>query len=321
MAGAGLAQPPVVLINTANSITQKYFTPIIADSIFKPSPAWWRMVRMGRKLEGGGSIVWPIITTEESTGGAYYGTQSLTTDAVDSVVPAELQWKFYYQSIVIPYTDFLLNAGPTQAVSLIRAKEEIAMGSLLQKLSRAIYGVSPNNTSIDLDNLITALTGSGTYAGITINSTYWEGNGGAGPTSGGNVSLANMQTDYGSATFGNEEPDTCLTTQAGWNAYWALLQTNQRFIRDEETIRGGFKNHLMFNNAVVLHDQFCPAGDMIFLTSKYSRPVFHQDDYFKVEPFIRPTTQRVIISQIYVTLNLRLLTLRQHALRTSIANA
>ena len=321
MAGAGLAQPPVVLINTANAISQKYFTPIIADAFFKPSPTWWRVVRLGRKLEGGGSIVWPVISAEELQGGAYYGTQTLDTSTTDSVNPAELQWKFYYQSIVVPYTDFLLNAGPTQAVSLIRAKEEIAMGSLLQKLSRAIWGVSPNNTSIDLDSILSALSSSGTYAGITINSTYWECNGGSGPSSGSALSLANMQSDYGSATFGNEEPDTIITTQAGWNAYWNLLQPSQRFIRDDETTRGGFKNHLMFNNAVVLHDQFIPAGDMVMLTSKYARPVFHQDDYFKVEPFIRPTNQRVIVSQIYVTMNLRLLTLRQHAARTGITNA
>ena len=320
-AGAGLSQPPVVLINTANAITQKYFAPLLADSIFKPSPTLWRMTRQGKKLEGGGSLTWPIISQEETSGGAYYGAQNLNTDSFDSVTPAELQWRFYYQTIAIPYTDYLLNDGAFQSVSLIRAKEEIAMGSLLQKLARAVYGVSPNNTSIDLDSIITALSGSGSYAGITINTTYWECNGGTGPTSGGAVSLANMQTDYGSATYGNEEPDSIITTQSGWNAYWVLLQAQQRFMRDEETTRGGFKNHLMFNNAVVLHDQFVPAGDMVMLTSKYARPVFHEKDYFKVDPFIRPTGQRVIVSQIWVTMNLRFLTLRQHALRTGISNA
>ena len=60
---------------------------------------------------------------------------------------------------------------------------------------------------------------------------------------------------------------------------------------------------------------------MYFLTSKYASPVFLDRDYFTVEPFIKPTNQRVIVSQIYVALNLRMLTLRQHSRRTGISNA
>jgi hypothetical protein len=318
--GAQLSQPPVALINTANAFTNKYFQPVLADSVFKPSPTWWRVTRMGMELKGGGAIVWPVVTSEETTGGAYYGAQLLDTSAQDSAQPAELQWKFYYQSIVIPYTDVLLNSGPGEVIPLVRAKEEIAMGSLLQKLSRALYAVSPNNTSDDLDSLLSGLSGSGTYAGITIGG-QWECNGGSGPASGSALSLANMQSDYGSCTYGNEEPDTIITTQAGWNAFWALMQPNQRFVNDEETTRAGFKNHLMFNNAVVLHDQFVPSGDMIFLTTKYASPVFNPADFFTVEPFIRPSNQRVIVSQIFVMMNMRLLTLRQHGIRTSITNA
>jgi hypothetical protein len=41
-------------------------------------------------------------------------------------------------------------------------------------------------------------------------------------------------------------------------------------------------------------------------------------DYFVVEPFVRPTNQRVIASQVFVALNIRLLTLRQHARATGI---
>ena len=316
--GAQLTQPPVSLLNTMNAVSQKYFSPILADSVFKPSPTYWRLTRMGKKFDGGAAIVWPVATTEETSGGAYYGTQVLDTTVQDSVQPAELQWKYYYQTIAIPVTDLLMNAGRTQVISLLRTKQEMAMGSLLQKLSRAIYNVSPNNTSLDLDSLTSALSSSGTYAGITIASP-WESNGGAGPTAvGGVLSMTNLQTLYGTAVFGNEEPDTMTTTQAIWNELWVLIQANQRFIHDEETTRAGFKNHLMFNNAVVLHDQFVPSQEAYLLTSKYASPVFMERDYFVVEPFVRPTNQRVIASQVFVALNIRLLTLRQHARGTGI---
>ena len=251
--GAQLSQPPVALISTMNGVTQKYFAPVLADSIFKPSPTYWRLTRLGKKFDGGGAIVWSVGLSEEVQGGAYYGTQVLDTSLSDSVSPAEIQWKWYYQSITVPMTDLLMNGGRSQVISLVKAKEEMAMGSLLQKLSRAIYGTAPNNTSIDLDALPNILASSGTYATITI-SGQWQSNGGNGPASGGgNVSVTNMMTDYGNATYGNEEPDTCITTQSGYNAFWALLQTNQRYMRDDETTRAGFKNHLMFNNSVVLN--------------------------------------------------------------------
>ena len=316
--GAQLTQPPVALLNTMNAVSQKYFSPVLADSIFQPSPTYWRLTRMGKKMEGGAAIVWPVTLTEETSGGAYYGTQVLDTTIQDSVQPAELQWKFYYQTIAIPVTDVLMNAGRTQVISLLRTKQETAMGALLQKLARAIYGTAPQNTAIDLDSLPAAMAASGTYAGITLASP-WRSNNGAGPTGiGGALSMTNLQTLYSTAIQGNEEPDTFVTTQAVWNQLWVLMQVNQRYMKDEETTRAGFKNHLMFNNSVALHDGFVPSGEAYFLTSKYASPVFLDRDYFQVEPFVRPTNQRVIASQVFVSLNIRLLTLRQHARATGI---
>jgi len=318
--GSQLFQPPVTLINTMNGLTQKYFAPTLVDSIFQPSPTFWRATRNGRNIDGAGAIVWTVISTEETTGGAYYGTQVLNTALVDSAQPAELEWKFYYQSIVIPTTDIDMNAGPSQVVSLVKAKEEIAMGSLLQKLSRAIYGVAPQNTAIDVDNLPTALTSSGTYANITISSAFWLSAGLNGTRGGGTLSLTEMQLDYGRCTFGNEEPDTVLGTQTGYNNFVNLLTPNQRYF-DEETTRAGFKNHLMFNSAVVLHDQFVPALQQYMITSKYFNPVFMSNNHFRIRPFTMPTNQEIIASRVTVGWNLKLDTLRQHSMHTAMTNA
>src|SRR6266568_1285183 len=155
--GSSLSQPPVTLINTGNAITKKYFTPLLADSIFKPSPVWWTITRLGKKTRGGGSIVWPNVTAEETTGGAYYGVQMLDTTPSDPVQPAEIQWKWYQEAIVIPVVDALMNEGEGEVISLVKSKDETAMGSLLQKLSRAAQGASPQNTAIDLDSIPAAL--------------------------------------------------------------------------------------------------------------------------------------------------------------------
>src|SRR5262245_62024387 len=213
--GVSVSQPPVTLTNTANAISQKHFRPVLVDSIFKPSPSWWRFTRLGRKLQGGAAIVVPVAFTEETTGGAYWGANILDTALTDSVQPAEWQWRHYYQAIVIPYTDLLFNAGPTGVVDLVKAKEEVAMASLLQKLSRALYDVSPQNTSNDIDSLVDGVvTTNNTYGGIDRSvaaNAFWISGNNSGPTSlGANLSLSAIQTEYGKVTFGNEEPDTAL---------------------------------------------------------------------------------------------------------------
>lgn len=322
--GVSVSQPPVVLTNTANSISQKYFAPILADQIFKPSPTWWRMTRMGKKLQGGSAIVWPVVFQEDTPGGAYWGTQILDTSSTDSIQPAELQWKFYDQPITIPYTDVLLNRGAGAVIDLVKAKEETAMASLLQKLSRAVWNTSPQNTSLDLDNIVNwTQSTTNTIAGISRTTNAWWKPGGtqaANRTASGNLSLTDMQLAYGDVTFGNEEPDTIIATQLGFNAYWGLLVGNIRYMRDEETTRMGFKRHLMFNNAVMLHDQFAATQKMLFLNTKYIYPVFHQDDYFQVDPFIRPSNQRILSSFIWVTLNLKVINPRMNQALVSITN-
>lgn len=322
--GVGVSQPPIVLTNTANAISQKYFAPILADQIFRPSPTWWRMTRLGKKLQGGSSIVWPVVFQEETPGGAYWGTQILDTSAVDSIQPAELQWKFYDQPITIPYTDVLLNRGATAVVDLVKAKEETAMASLLQKLSRAMWGTAPQNTSLDLDNLVNWIhTSTNTIGGIDRSANSWWRPGGtnsAPRTASGNLTLTDMQTTYGDVTFGNEEPDTIIATQTGFNAYWGLLVGNIRYMRDEDTTRAGFKRHLMFNNAVVMHDQYATSQSMTYLNTKYIYPCFLSDDYFVVDPFLRPSNQRILSSFIWVTLNVKVVSPRMETALLSITN-
>ena len=319
--GSSLSQPPITLINTSNAYTRKYFTPLLPDSIFTPSPWWWTITRLGKKVKGGGSVVWGPMTSEDTGGGAYWGVQMLDTTPVDQVQPAEVQWKAYNQPIVVPVLDALFNEGEGEVLDYVKVKEEGAMGSLLQKLARGLMGVSPQNTSIDFDS-IPAILGAlgGTYAGITL-ADPWACNGGAGPSAGGPQSFGNMMDDYMAASQGNEQPDRIFMTANGYSAFWNLLSQQQRQIEDAEVTRAGFKMHLMFNNSTVMWDGFVPAAEQHTITVKYLRPVFFGKDYFTVDPFVQPTNQRVLVSRIYVTATIQALTLRQHARRTGITNA
>jgi hypothetical protein len=304
--GLGLASPPVQLSNTVNAISQKYIVPVLGDNVFKPSPVFWGLTRDGKKF-GAGELVFPEINQEELPGGAYYGDQLLDTSVVDSVQPANQQWRPYRQPIVLPITDVILNRGGAGNLDIIKVKYQTASGSFLQKLSRALWHTSPQNTSNDIDDIDSWL-GSTTnvIAGIDrsqVANAFWQPaanqDNGSGP-----LTPATAEQAYQNVTYAYDEPDMMIIIQ---NRYASFKNTFTQLIRfgqgmqDEEALQVGFRNHFLFNNAIVVPDRFAAANCAYFLNSKYMFPVFHEADYFSVDPFIKPTNQRVVVSTMYLT--------------------
>ena len=65
-------------------------------------------------------------------------------------------------------------------------------------------------------------------------------------------------------------------------------------------------------------DFFCPTGVAMFLNSKYIFPVFHEADYFNVDPFLKPSNQRVLVSTMYLTWNLSCISPRMNVAVTGL---
>lgn len=304
--GTGLQQPPVQLLDTANAITQKYILPVLGDEVLVPSPALWAMTRNGKKFSGG-ELVYALLTQEEMTGGAYWGNQLLDTTVVDSVQPADQVWKFYRQSISIPLTDVILNRGGAGALDLIRTKYQIATGSFMMKLSRALWGTAPQNTSIDIDNLVEWVADTtNVIAGIDRSqaaNSWWLP---AAPVSGSNAALtaAVAELGYQSVVYGYDEPDLLIMDNTRFANFKNTFTGLIRFVdmeQDETALQAGFRYHFVYNNAIVMADRFTPANTAYLLNTKYIFPVFHELDYFNIEPFIKPSNQRTIVSTMYLT--------------------
>ena len=309
--GMGLSNPPVTLVNTLNSITQKYIIPTLGDVVFIPSPAFWALTREGKKFAGG-EIVYPEVTQEEMTGGAYYGDQLLDTAVVDSVVPANQLWRFYRQSLAVPITDIILNRGGSGGLDLLKTKFEIASASFLQKLCRALWGTSPQNTSLDIDCITSwVVSTTNTIAGINRNlaaNAFWKPQ--ANVALGGAITPALLEPGYATAVFGYDEPDTLLMNNTCYgvfkNTFLASASNASGIIRsfdnfqDKSALQVGARYHFLYNNATVIPDRFNPSTYVHLLNSKYLYPVFHEADYFTVDPFIKPSNQRVLVSSIYM---------------------
>lgn len=306
--GTGINTPPAQLVNTLNAVTEKGILPYLGDEVFLPSPMFWWFARMGTdRMFRTGELVYPLVTAEEMTGGAYYGDQLLDTAVIDSIQPANQVWKFYYQSLSLPVTDIVLNRGGTSALDLVKTKYKIASASLLQKLVRALWGVSPNNTALDIDN-VPAWVGStsNTIAGISRSaSPFWQPN--APVSIGGTLTATLAEGAYQQVVYGYDEPDGLLLFNTQYANFKASFFTNVRWtdsFMDKEAAQMGFRYHFMFNNAIVMADKNIPAGNGWLLNSKYLFPVFNSNDFFTVDPWIKPSNQRVVVSNIYLTWNI-----------------
>jgi hypothetical protein len=337
--GTGLMQPPIVMLNTANAVTTKYIMPILGDTVLIPSPTFWALTRRGKKFAGG-ELVYPILTQEEMTGGAYQGDQVLEMGVTDSVSPADQVWRFYRQSITIPLTDVILNRGGYGALDLIRMKYQIMAGSFMMKLCRALWHASPQNTSIDLDDLDSWIGGTANViAGIdrsqTANSWWLPA---ANVLIGGvlNAVPATSEAGYQTVVYGYDEPDTLILDPAHFATFKSTFTNLIRFtddFQDKEALQVGFRYHFIWNNATVLSDKILDSGSTLplsnglyavptsgyLLNSNYIFPVFHEADYFVVDPFIKPSNQRVISSTCYVTMQVCCPSPRMHVKFTGLA--
>lgn len=303
--GTGVSTPPAQLVNTVQAVVQKYIAPVVGDQVLLPSPTMWALVRRGKKMAGG-ALVYPEFFSEETTGGAYYGAQLLNTALQDVVQPAEQQWRFYYEAVVLPYTDIILGRGGYAGVDIVRQKFQTAAGSFMQKLARALWHTSPQNGPIDIDDIdswIGQTTNS--IAGIDRSvaaNAFWKPqanvSGGAAP-----LSIANADAAYWSTVFGYDEPDLMVMDNTRYANFKQAFQATVRFtenLQDKEALQQGFRYHFLFNNCVVLADRNAPASTAYIINSKYVFPVFHEADYFTIDPWVKPSNQRVLVSNMYL---------------------
>jgi hypothetical protein len=305
--GSGINTPPAQLVNTLNSITEKGILPYLGDEVFLPSPIFWWFARKGTNhMFRTGELVYPLVTAEEMTGGAYYGDQLLDTAVIDSIQPANQVWKFYYQSLSLPVTDIILNRGGTSALDLVKTKFKVASASFLAKLTRALWHTAPQNGSLDIDDL-DAWAGqtTNTIAGISRSAnSFWQ------PAANVNIGAALTATSaepaYQSVVYGYDEPDGMVMTNTQYANFKSSFFTNVRFtdsFMDKEAMQMGFRYHFLYNNCVVMADRNCPSGSVYIFNSKYIFPCFNSNDFFTCDPWIKPSNQRVVVTSMYVTWN------------------
>ena len=278
-----------------SGITQRKFIPKLYDNIFNSNPLLQRHRKRSYELvDGGVSIMVPLNYAVPTASGWYFGADTLNVNDNDQITAAEYTWKALYTNISILRTDELKNAGDEQMVSLVKSKVKIAEKQMEDQLGTGIFSNATNAKSIvGLQQIVAT---SNTIGGISQSTYSWWQAGSVDSTT-TTTSLSAMQTVWNLCTIGSWSPSVVITTRALFNAYYALLQPQQRF-QDSDSASGGFQS-LLFNGIPVLPDSHCPSSYMFFLNEDYLHLWAHKEEDMRFEPFSKPINQNVKVAKIY----------------------
>ncbi len=189
--------------------------------------------------------------------------------------------------------DELKNEGIYAEVALVTSKLETAQKTASNKISQNVYG-----NVADSSELLTGLgamcfgADATAYGGIAANdlvatdgSKPWIA---VDTTTTEPISLSVIRTLASSAKIYDGpkgKPDVGLTTETLFNIIAGILQVQQRFVQDTDTVKAGFQ-HLVFEGKILAADDFCTSGYLFLLNSNHVGFAIHKNGYFARTPWM-----------------------------------
>lgn len=272
---------------TANNLvtsTIDAWLPDLIDNFFRSNPLFARLLaRNNVKLDGGYFIRQNFIYAGVGGGSHATGTP-YDTNIKQWMTYMLFPWTELYAPLAMDETEEARNEGASAVVDYALSLEKVAELTLFDNFGAQIYSTAPG--PIDLQTLIQgipAYNSSSVYGGITADTSP-QGlaiapNSGNVNTVGGSFSWDLVQALYGAATYGAEEPDLIVTTQALYNKMLLRAIPAQRW-RSEDLKKVFGAEGLGYNRADIMVDQHAPSGYVFALNTKYWKLVLNRNRAF-----------------------------------------
>lgn len=302
----------MALTDELTALTIKHFRPRVVNNIFNDVPLLRRFRERNAVLLGGGLyIAQPLMYAKTDAAGWYSGYDTLDTTPNEQFTEARYEWKQGYVNITIDRLTQLKNSGREQIINLVAQKMRAAQLTLADIISTALFSIATGGDAdslVGLRSCVDDATAETTYGNIDRSTyTWWKSNYDYNSGTARALTLALMEGMYMDCKDGMDLPTLIATTKGCVEKYWALLQTNERYVN---TMMGnaGFEA-LAFNSVPVMDDAACPTDAstkhyMYFLNERYLELAIHQDENFRVRPFQEPENQNAATSKIFVAMNL-----------------
>ena len=279
--------------NDITAVTVNFISPEIIDNYFKVSPVYVKIFKDGSGIRiwpGGNQIQVPFQYAPLKAGpfapGGVFDISYVETQTAMYFNP-----KFYYANVTVQGTMLPINRGEEAVLNFLEPKIVNAAQALAQALIQDFYrdGQGTISSVISLDGILAGYddgTNYSSYGGVPrsavgtgassgINGYFFSNSGTNWP-----FSLQQLQTAYGQATFGTNQPNLIATTQAIYNSFWAKVLPLQRtYATDPDLQSAGFKSFL-FNGMAVVVDMYCPSGYVFGINTDYCYAYVSDDPRF-----------------------------------------
>lgn len=310
--------------NVINSVSRRYIIPQLADNIYTSNVMFFRLNAMNKKmLQGGLQIEVPLVYTRFAAGGWYQGYDQLDVVPSDTVKNAAFDWKQSYVPVVVDGLTLIRADSPEAIVNFLSFYFENAQTELAAILGAGVWSdVVSDSKKIDgLTGAADDGTVAATYGGLLRSSnTWWKST----VDTTAALTLAAMQTVFGTVTIGGRHPTILAGTQANYNRFWVLESASQAFPvqpggHDEQLAQAGFSN-LLFNGVPFVVDSNIPANHIFFLNEDYIHLFVNNKADFSMREFREPVNQDAMAALILWAGNVVLSACAPHAKMTSVTS-
>lgn len=221
------------------------------------------------------------------------GFSEFSVDSSDTVRGLRANWKLYGATAIISGMERRNNRGAAEISDLWTHRHNDAVSALVDLVAQDIFSTNAVSTAI---TSLDAIIGSTSSLQNASGSTYskWCSRGlsdkGTDPASvsftGGSF-LATGHTNWRkaalNATEGSIRPNAIVTTDNLYLYYEGSLTPQIRYASDELTGQIGFKR-LLFKDAPVFHDPYCPSGYTYFINTDMVYGVYSPGALFNMTP-------------------------------------
>lgn len=284
-----------VVLSTSLADYQK----TLVDNVYQSNVILKIFSESGNKkmIDGGNSIVQPLLKQKSNDGGFYLGADVLNNTQQNFATQVEIRWQNAYEPIMLTRDEERQNSGAEhKIVDLVAAKTKSAELAIADRMEQALSTpVGDANNLIDLETLVNTGT-LGTIAGST--DTFWQ----ATVTASGafaSQGLTDMTTATyavsGSATVDN--PGMYITSKAIFQKFEQTRLPLERIANGTLSANAGFTN-LSFKGKPLMYGNYISTGLLFGLNMNYNYLAVDSATDMITTPFITPTNQTVRVAYI-----------------------
>ena len=266
------------------------YSKTITDNIYNSNVLLRLLKERKRMIDGGVSIVYPLIKADQNNGGFYLGSSNLNTNQTDTETLVEYRWQNVYEPIQLTRDEERINSGQAhKIIDLVGEKIERSELAIQKRLEQALStSVVGANNLIDLSTLVNTGT-LGTVAGGT--DTFWQST----VTSSGSFAAQGL-TDLTTATYAvasasdEDRPDIYITTKTVFQYFEQTRLPLERIQNGNLTMNAGATN-LTYKGVPFTYGNFIGSGLIYGLNRRYIDLCVDTETDFAMTPFVMPVNQ------------------------------